>query len=462
MIKKKKTTARKNRKSWKVVNPNAGGIDLASEIHYAAIGHEDPDTDVRSFGATTNELKKMAEWFRENGVNTIALEATGVYWIPPIQILESYGIEVLLVHPGHVRILKGKKTDVKDSQWLQKLHTFGLLEGAFRPSPDAGVLRSYMRRRDTLVKMSTKHILHMQKALDQMNVRVHRAVTDISGKTGLKIIKAILGGQRDPLSLGKLRHGTCKLSAEEMAENLNGDFREEHLFSLRQSLAQYEFTQEQILECDDTVSKFLLQYRPKELKKLTPAMIKKLNRKSDKSRNTFNFDGKTMAEYLVGVDLTTIPGFRSGSVLKILSETGWTLKEFPTPHHLASWLGLCPGSDTSGGKSKSGKTRRSSSRAAEAFRMAAQSIHRSQDPLADFYRRMKARMGPAQAITATAHKMVRIFYKMVTDKVEYDPTLIARDAKKEKEMKIRRLKKIASSLGWGLVDEDGVIHDGVV
>jgi len=455
----KKKRKPKNPKSWKVVNPNAGGVDLASEIHYAAIGHDDPDRDVRSFGATTSELKRMANWFLDNGVNTVALEATGVYWIPSTQILESSGIEVLLVHPSHVRILKGKKTDVKDSQWLQKLHTFGLLEGAFRPSPEAGILRSYMRRRDALVKMSTRHILHMQKALDQMNVLVHRAVSDITGKTGLKIIKSILDGERDPLTLGKLRHGTCKLSAIEMAEALNGDFREEHLFALGQSLAQYEFNEAQVLECDIEISNFLLKYRPKDLENLTPAILKKLKTKSDKSRNTFNFDGQTMAQFLVGVDLTTIPGFRSGTVLKILSETGWTLKEFKTAHHFASWLAICPGNDKSGGKNKSGKTRRSASRAAEAFRMAAQSIHRSQDPLADYYRRMKARLGPAQAITATAHKMARIYYKMLTEKVEYQPNLIAQDAEKQKARKMRSLQKMAASLGLGLVDKDGVIYE---
>ena len=455
---KPKVSKRQTKKSWQVVNPNAGGVDLASEIHYAAIGHGDPDEDVLSFGATTNELKRMAAWFLENGVTSVAMEATGVYWVPAAQILESSGLEVLLVHPAHVKILKGKKTDVKDSQWLQKLHTFGLLAGAFRPTPEASVLRSYMRRRDSLVKMSTRHILHMQKALDQMNVLVHRAVSDVTGSTGMKIIKAILNGQRDPLSLGQLRHHRCKLSAEKMAEALNGDFREEHLFSLSQALNQFDFTQSQIGECDERISDFLLQYRPKDLKKLTPAMLKKLKKKTTKNTtNPFHFDGGTLATYMVGVDLTKIPGFQSGSVIKIISETGWTLTEFKTARHFTSWLALCPGHDTSGGKSKSGKTRRSASRAAEAFRMGAQSVGRMDNHLGAFYRKMKARLGPAQAITATAHKMARIYYKMVTSKVEYDDRLIAPDPEKERNRRIRSLKKAARSLGWALVDEDGVL-----
>ena len=445
----------KKRPSWEIANPHAGGLDLASQSHFAAIGHGNPDEDVREFGATTNELKKMAEWFLANQVKTVAMEATGVYWIPSAQILERAGIEVVLVHPAHVKAISGKKTDVMDSQWLQQLHTYGMLRGAFRPNDKAGILRSYMRRRDSLVRLSTTHILHMQKALDQMNVLVHRAVTDITGKTGMKIIKAILNGQTDPIQLGSLRHSRCKLSAREMAEALNGNFRQEHLFSLQQALAQYEFCQNQIVECDKEIEKLLLQFQPlvpKENVELPSLKAK------PRSRNEFHFEGQKMAVSLVGIDLTDIDGFRAGTVLKILAETGWTLEEFSNSKKFCSWLALCPGNNRSGGKNKSGRTRKSASRAAEAFRMAAQSVRRVDSPLGDFYRKMKARLGPAQAVTATAHKMARIFYKLVTEKVVYDPVKLRPNPQKERQKKLNNLLKQARTLGMTLVDEDGVLY----
>ena len=453
-----KTVKKKVRKqkSWQVVNPKAAGVDLASEIHYAAVGHDDADKDVRSFGTTTSQLKAMAAWLIEHNVSTVAMEATGVYWIPAAQILEQTGLEVVLVHPSHVKIIKGKKTDVNDCQWLQKLHTFGMLEGAFRPSDETCVLRSYMRRRDSLIKMATRDVLHMQKALDQMNVLVHRAVSDITGMTGMRIIKGIISGQRDPNVLAELRHWRCKRSAKEIAEALNGNFREEHLFCLQQALEQYEFTQNQIRKCAKKVEQLLLKHQV--IDKEQAKSIAPLRRKPGKSSNEFVFDGQVLAKALVGVDLTNIDGLRSGSVLTILSETGWTLEEFKTSAHFCSWLALCPGNNKSGGKSKSGKTRRSSSRAAGAFRMAAQSCHRVQGPIGDFYRRMKARQGPAEAVTSTAHKIARIFYKMVKEKVEYNPCMLEPDQEKVKALKLKSLQKRARKLGMALIDTDGLLY----
>lgn len=438
----------KRRAPWKVVHAHAGGIDLASRVHYAAVGHVDKDKDVRSFGTTTRELRAMAHWLKESGVDTVTMEATGVYWIPPAQILEKEGLAVVLVHAAHVKGVPGKKTDVLDCMWLQKLHTFGLLKGCFRPKDEVNRFRTYMRRRSTLIRFATTHIHHLQKALDQMNVLVHRVLSDITGKTGMKIIRAIVAGKTNPEELVKLRHGTCKRSPQEFIEALSGDFRDEHVFTLSQALAQYDFTQEQIMQVDQELERYLKECQPTASPKGEAPMGKLKKGRS----NDFSFNGQKMAYDLLGIDLTQIDGMGAGNVLTLLSETGWTLEEFETSAKFCSWATLCCGNNKSGEKSKSGKTRKSSNRAAMAFRMAAQSVHRRPTPMGDFFRRMRARLGPAKAVTATAHKMARIYYSMVKERKPYNPDLLVQDEVRRRQRSIKNLNHRAKRLGLSLVD----------
>ena len=391
------------------INQNAAGIDLGGGEHWVCVPADRTDKNVRRFGCFTPDLIAMADWLIECRVDTVAMEATGVYWIPVFQILEAKGFEVKLVNAHHVKIVPGRKTDVLDCQWLQKLHTYGLLSGSFRPQDQVCVLRSYIRQRDSLIKSAITHVQRMQKALIQMNLHLHKVISDVTGLTGMKIIKAIVAGEQDPQVLATLKDPRIKSSTADIAKALTGDYRREHLFVLQQELTLYEVYQQQISAIDAEIEKCLASFQPQTLDE-PPTTPKKRRKKP--TANHPNFDLHKYLYRMAGVDFTLINGLDALTVQTILSEVGLDPKRFPTVKHFTSWLGLCPGQKVTGGKVKSSKTRTVVNRAANAFRMAAFSLTHSRSALGGFYRRLRSRLGAPKAITATAHKLARLFSRM--------------------------------------------------
>ena len=356
------------------INHNAAGIDLGGGEHGVCVPTDRADKNVRRFGCFTPDLIAMADWLMECRVDTVAMEATGVYWIPVFQILEAKGFEVKLVNAHHVKTVPGRKTDVLDCQWLQKLHTYGLLSGSFRPEDQVCVLRSYIPQRDTLIKSASAHVQRMQKALIQMNLHLHKVISDVTGLTGIKIIKAIVAGEQDPQVLASLKDPRIKSSTADIAASLTGDYRHEHLFVLQQELTLYEVYQQQIAAVDIQIEKCLASFEPKTLEQ-PPTTGKKRRKKP--TANHPNFDLHQYLYRIAGVDFTLINGLDALTVQTILSEVGLNPKRFPTVKHFTSWLGLCPGQKVTGGKVKSSQTRTVVNRAANAFRMAAFSLTHS-------------------------------------------------------------------------------------
>jgi transposase len=430
------------------INHNAAGIDLGSAEHWVCVPPDSTEKNVRRFGCFTPDLTAMADWLIECGVTTVAMEATGVYWIPVFQILEARDLEVKLVNAHHVKTVPGRKTDVNDCQWLQQLHTYGLLSGSFRPENQICVLRSYIRQRDSLIKNASTHVQRMQKALIQMSLHLHKVISDITGLTGMKIIKAIVAGERDPLTLGALKDSRIKSSAAEIAKALTGDYRPEHLFVLKQELSLYEVYQKEIAALDAEIEQCLASFEPKTLDE-PPPTIKKRRKKP--TANHPQFDLHKYIYRIAGVDFTLINGLDALTVQTILSEVGLDPERFPTVKHFTSWLGLCPGQKVTGGKVKSSKTRQVANRAANAFRMAAFSLTQSRSALGAFYRRLRSRLGAPKAITATAHKLARMFYRMWTTAGQYSDPGMDYYEKKYQELMLKNLQKKADAFGLQLV-----------
>lgn len=429
------------------INLNAAGIDVGSERHLVAVPEGRDEVSVREFGTFTADLEALAAWLKKCGITTVAMESTGVYWIPLFEVLDRHGFEVKLVDARHVKNVSGRKSDVLDCQWLQQLHTYGLLAGAFRPPDEICVLRSYLRQKEMLTQASSMHIQHMQKALQQMNLLLHNVVSDLTGVTGMKIIKAILAGERDPKVLAHHRHGLCKNSSSTIAKSLVGNYREEHLFALRQAVDLYETYQKKIADCDEAIIKQLEKQpnlsddEPPPGAKETPAC----------SRIRGGVDIREVLYQKSGVDLFAIPGLAADTLLTLASEVGFDLSPWKTEKHFASWLGLCPGTKRSGGKVLDTKTKRNPNRAAQAFRMAANSLYRSQTALGAFYRRLKARTSGQQAVTATAHKIARIYYAMLTKGATYIELGQQAYEQRYKQRRLDHLKNQAKSLGFQLV-----------
>jgi len=375
------------------------------------------------------------------------LESTGVYWIPLFEVLDRHGFEVKLVDARHVKNVSGRKSDVLDCQWLQKLHTYGLLAGAFRPPDEICVLRSYLRQRAMLTQTASMHIQHMQKALQQMNLLLHNVVTDITGETGMKIIKAILDGERDPRVLASNRHERCKHSSATIAKSLVGNFREEHLFALRQAVDLFEIYQAKIGDCEAAIVK-QLEKQP-NVSDDEPPPRERYVQPRDRLRG--GVDVRELLFKKSGVDLFAIPGLAADHLLTLASEVGFDMTPWKTEKHFSSWLGVCPGTKRSGGKMLDSKTKRNPNRAAQAFRMAAASLSRSQTALGAFYRRIKARSSGSQAITATAHKLARIYYAMLTKGSSYVELGQQAYEQHYKQRRIAHLEMQAKSLGFQLV-----------
>jgi transposase len=430
------------------VNLFAAGIDIGSQSHYVSVPEELATESVREFSCFTGDLNRMADWLVEIGIQTVAMESTGIYWIPAYEILEERGLIVLLVNARHIKNVPGRKTDVLDCQWIQQLHTYGLLEGAFRPEEETVALRTYMRQRETLTQQASDQIRRMQKALRQMNLLLDNVVSDIDGVTGMKIIRAILKGERNATVLAKLRDGRCKKDEKTIAASLEGHYREEHLFSLRQSVELYDTYQTKIIDCDEAIQSQLDKMDSKGDKKdLRPS-------KKAKSKNTPKFDVRGELYQMTGVDLTCIDGLNESSVLKILSETGSDISAWPTEKHFSSWLGLSPGNKVTGGKSLSGKTKPSANRAAAAFRLAAFGLLNSQSALGAYCRRQRTRLGAPKAITATAHKLARTFYSMLKNGTEYVDKGQDYYEKQYHDRIVNNLKKRADNMGFELIPKD--------
>jgi transposase len=447
--KKQKYFNKKSMDHLQQLNINAAGIDIGSESHYVAVpkGRDPEGQDVRSFSTFTADLKKLADWLKRCNIDTVAMESTGVYWIPIFEILDEQEFDVRLVNSRSVKNAPGRKSDVLDCQWIQQLHTYGLLQSAFRPDNQICELRSYLRQRAMLISYASHHIRHMQKALEQMNIKLTRVIDDIKGVTGMKIIRAIISGERSPKKLAKLRVPGCKNDEVTIAKALEGNFRPEHIFALQQAVELYDFYKKQIIECDERIQKQLENFDDHS----NGAVLEKPARKSGGSANKFHFDARSYLYKITGVDLTRIEGIDAPSALKIVSETGIDMSPWPTQKHFASWLGLCPGSKISGGKVLSSKTKPSANRAAVAFRLAAYSLQRSASAIGAFFRRKKAQLGAPKAITATAHKIARIFYNMLKYGTEYNDLGHEYYEKRYKERVIANLKRKAKNLGYNLI-----------
>src|SRR5690606_2018349 len=421
-------------------NPDSAGIDLGSEVHYVAVPGDRDSEPVRHFGTMTGELNALADWLAGCGIRTVAMEATGVYWVPIFQILESRGMEVCLVNARHVKNVPGRKSDVQDCQWLQYLHSVGLLNGSFRPPGEVVALRSLLRHRERLSRMACQHLLRLQKSLDQMNVLLHRVVSDITGVTGLAILDAIVGGERDAKVLAGLRDKRCKHSVEQIAAALEGDWREEHLFTLRQSLAAWRYHQELIADCNREIDRQMGSLREDSEGAAAPAAKKPC---ADEPMRQHLFEK-------FGVDLTEVEGVSVKTALAFLSEVGSDVSKFPTAAHFASWLTLCPDNRITGGKTHGAHTRQSNIRLAASLRMAAQTLLRSESPLGDWFRRIRAKLGGKAAAVAGAHKLARILYAMVKHRRPYDPARLGNPTF-ERLRKEKNLRKQAEKLGFQLI-----------
>jgi transposase len=430
----------------KRVNLNAAGIDIGSEEHWVAVplGRDPEGRDVRRFEAFTGDLCALADWLKRCGIETVAMESTGVYWIPLYELLVERGFEVLLVDARQVRNVPGRKTDVLDCQWLQELHTYGLLRATFRPSDQVCVLRSYLRQRSMLVCCGSQHIQHMQKALEQMNVKLAHVVSDITGATGMGIIKAILGGERDPVRLAQLRDPRCKHSEATLARALEGHYREEHLFALEQACELFEFYQGQVVACERRIEACLQQFEDKSTESSAGP------RRGKRRRRDLSFDARAYLQRMSGVDLTQIDGIDVNTALTVLSEIGVDMNRWRTEKHFGSWLCLSPGSKISGGKRLSGRTKPSANRAAAALRLAAQALSNSQSALGAFFRRLRARLGAPKAITATAYKLARILYRMLKFGAGYVDQGEAVYEARYRDRVLRNLKRRAKELGFEL------------
>jgi transposase len=433
-----------------VLNPATAGIDIGAMEIYVAV-HPDCDPEpVRSFASVTEDLHRLADWLTSCQVKSVAIESTGVYWIPLFQILEKRGFEVCLVNARYYQNVPGRRTDVSDCQWLRQLHSVGLLRASFRPADQVCALRSLVRHRETLIQSASGHVLRMQKALNQMNLQIHHVISDITGVTGLRIIEAVLTGERNPVILAGLRDGRIKASEETIIKSLVGDYRREHLFTLRQSLAAWRNYQKQMAECDGEIEEQLAAFDAKIDVAARPLPSAKVHRRHLYT-NEPSFDLRGYLYRIFGVDLTAIPGISVLTAHTLLSEVGPDLSRFRSGAAFASWLGLCPDNDISGGRKLSVKTRPVNNRAAGALRMSVNGLYKSQTWLGNFFRRMRTKLGAPKAITATAHKLARIIFQILSTRQPYDESVFAKSEQVARQRLEAKLKNQAMALGFQLV-----------
>jgi transposase len=447
MARRRKT---KVQKITPTINPYAAGADIGAREIYVAVALERSDIPVRRFGTFTDELKQLVAWLVELKITTVALEATSVYWIPLAELLEEAKIEVCLVNPRHVQNVSGRKSDVMDCQWLQYLHSVGLLRAAFRPAAAVRGVRALWRHRDALVRQCGWYVQHMHKALDQMNVQVHHVLTDITGVTGTAIVEAILRGQRDPKVLAGFRDKRVKASEQTLASALTGDYRREHVFCLRQAQEAFKFTNQQIAQVDAQLDQELAALDQTPAGDPSPVLAQ---RSHSTVKHPPAYPAQARLAALCGVDLTSIPSIQVLTAQTIWAELGSDLSAFPTSKHFCSWLSLCPDNRTSAGKCLSTKTRVSANRVAHALRMAAQSCHKAHHEFGHYYRRMRAKLGAAEGLVATAHKIARVLYAVMKARQSYDPSLHEYALEQNRRKRIAKLESTARGLGFQLVPQ---------
>ncbi|MFY9840949.1 MAG: IS110 family transposase [Xanthobacteraceae bacterium] len=446
MKRNSKSTSRGSRLT--TVHPNAAAIDVGATMHMAAVSPDCTAEPVRRFGTFTGDLHRLADWLQECSVKTVVMESTSVYWIPIFELLEERGIDVLLVNARDAKHVPGRKTDVSDAQWLQRLHSHGLLRASFRPKGEITELRAYLRQRERLLDYAASHIQHMQKALIEMNLQLHHVVSDITGATGLRIIRAIIAGERDPAVLAQLRDTRCHAGADIIGEALTGHYRPEHLFALEQALALYDEYQRKVAACDVRIEGVLKQLA--SLRGSGKVPVPAARRRMPRQANAPSFDVREALYALLGKDLTQIHGLGPYLALKLIAECGDDLSAWPTAKHFASWLCLAPSNKISGGKVLSSRTRRSGSRVAALLRLAAVTVGRTETALGAFYRRLSARIGKAKAVTATARKIAVLFYNALRNGMDYvDPGASYYEAR-YRERVINNLHRRAKAFGFVL------------
>lgn len=427
-----------------LAHPNAAGIDIGTASHFVAVPADRDDEAVREFKSFTEDLNALADWLRCGDVDTVAMESTGVYWIPLFELLESRGFTVYLVNARHVKNVSGRKSDVLDCQWLQPLMSYGLLSGAFRPKDEICALRTVSRQRDMRLAYQARPVQHMQKALAQMNVQWANVISDIVGETGQKIVRAIIAGERDGRVLARMKNVRIRASEADLEKSLRGNWRPEHLFALRQAMALFAAYGEQRAACDRLLEAMLVALQQNDVGE--PGKPKRGSR----ARNAPKFDVRAYLFGMCGVDLTRINGIDTTTALKVIAEVGPDMSRFKSAKHFASWLGLCPGTKISGGKVLSGASKRTANRAAQALRLAAAAQRSSQSSLGAYYRRMCARLDRAKAITATAHKRARLIYTMLTKGMEYTDQGQDYDEERYRQRVMHHLTKRAEKLGFQL------------
>lgn len=453
----KGSTPAKAPRTMPTVHACAAGLDVGSTFHVVAVPPELSDEPVRTFRSFTSDLHRLADWLLALGVTTIAMESTGIYWIPVFEILESRGMEVLLVNARDVKNVPGRKTDVNDAQWLQQLHQFGLLRGSFRPHDRVIRLRAILRHRDRLIESGATHIQLMQKALMQMNVQLQHAVTDITGMTGLRIIRAIVDGIHDPAALVQYRDGRCRASVETIEAALSGNYRPEHVFALRHALEIYDFVHQKMAECDTEIASILDALNAERSAPAEPMPAAR----HQKSKNEPQFDVRRGLYTMLGADLSQIHGLGPYTVLRLIAECGDDMTKWPTVKHFTSWLSLAPGNKISGGKVLSSRTRRSTNRAAAILRMVAVNIGKTQTALGAFYRRLAARVGKAKAVTATARKLAVLFYNALRHGLSYVDPGVDYYEERYRQRVVSSLQRRARHMGFELVAAATIANPGV-
>ena len=443
----------KNPDDLTTIHPHAAGLDIGAREIWVCAPPQSAEENVRVFGTFTPDLHALADWLVACGVTTVAMESTGVYWIPIFEILEERGIQAYLVNAWHLRHVPGRKSDVLDCQWIQKLHSLGLLRGSFRPDAEMRTLRSYLRHRAELIQHRAPHILHMQKALQQMNIQLPLVLSDITGESGQKILRAILAGERDPLKLAQLRHPGCKSSEDEIVKALTGNWQPQHLFALKQSLELFDFYTRQIADCDAELARQFAAIKPRwdgpdELPDVPNV------KPSSHSKNQPAYPVRAELIRITGVDLVAVKGISASLAQIIISEIGTDMSRFPNEKHFCSWLGLAPHHEISGGKILRNRTLKTDNRAGQAFRQAAASVIRSDSAFGAFYRRKRSQLGPMQALVATAHKIARTVYFMLKNKAEYKDIGAVAYEQKQKDRELIYLRRKAAKLGFTLAPND--------
>lgn len=446
---REKTGRERPRSLIERVNPNAAGIDCGSAEHYVAVPTDRDPCPVRVFKTFTEDLERLADWLVQCGITTVAMESTGVYWLPVYEIIESRGIEAVLVNAQHVKGVPGRKSDVIDCEWIRELHSVGLLRGSFRPEASIASLRTYMRHRHTLIQSAVTTMNRIGKELVQMNFQLHLVISDLTGQTGMRILRDIVAGVRDPKHLAQHRDHRCKATEEDLIGALTGHYRDEHLFVLNQNLEIYDAIQRQIVGCDLQIEKYLAVLNAPKAQPATPLPKPRSRRKP--TQNEPRLELRQPLYHLTGVDLSQIDAIGPYNALRIIAEIGTDMSRWRTPAHFVSWVSLAPRNQVSGGKLLKSSTQPSANRVAIILRMAAMSLSRTETALGAFYRRLSYRIGTAKAITATARKLALLVYRCLNGDIVYkDPGAVAYDQMRRKAV-LRSLRERARNLGYNLV-----------